>query len=148
MSLVELKWDSDTPSKAVRQIVRYGAAYLFCRKHRNSLPVGKRPAMSATHVALRVAAPGRYYADDGLRDCLSRARERLRSIGGEPGMRGLSMSLDALAFPEWFDRVPFRDGAEVRASCDSPELTETGRKIVEAFDGLTPVYPDREGTNR
>ena len=145
LSLVELKWDSDTPSEAVRQILRYGAAYLFCRTHRERLPVGKRRAMSATHVALRVAAPGRYYADDGFRDCLSRARESLRSIGGESGTRGLSMSLDALAFPEWFDRLPFGDGAEVRNSCDRPELTEKGRMVVEAVDGLTPVCPDREG---
>ena len=146
LSLVELKWDSHTPSKAVRQVLRYGAAYLFCRRHRDRLLVGKRPAMSATHVALLVAAPARYYADNGLRDCLSRVRGSLRLIGGEPGTRGLSMSLDALAFPERFDGLPFGDGAEVRASCDRPELTETGREIVEAFDGLTPVYPDREGT--
>ena len=101
LSLVELKWDSDTPSEAVRQILRYGAVYLFCRMHRDRLPVAERRAMSAAHVALRVAAPCRYYdyADDGLRDCLSRARESLRSIGGEPGTRGLSMSLDVLVFP-------------------------------------------------
>ena len=145
LSLVELKWDSDTPSEAVRQILRYGAAYLFCRTHRERLPVGKRRAMSATHVALRVAAPGRYYADDGFRGCLSRARECSRLIGGEPGTRGLSMSLDALAFPEWFDRLPFSDGAEVRNSCDRPELTEKGRRVVDTFNGLTSVYPDREG---
>ena len=147
LSLVELKWGSDTPSEAVRQILRYGAAYLFCRKHRDRLPVGKRPAMSATHVALRVVAPGRYYADDGLRDCLSRARESLRSIGGEPGTRGLSMSLDALAFPDRFNRLPFGDGTEVRDSCDRPELTEAGCEIVDAFDGLTSVYPNPNGTN-
>ena len=145
LSLVELKWDSDTPSEAVRQILRYGAAYLFCRTHRERLPVGKRPAMSATHVALRVAAPGRYYADDGFRDCLSRARESLRSIGGEPETRGLSMSLDALAFPECFDRLPFSDGAEVRNSCDRPQLTKKGRRVVKAVGGLTSVCPDREG---
>lgn len=146
LSLVELKWDSDTPSAAVRQILRYGAAYLFCRCHQNRLPVGKRPAMSARHVALLVAAPDQYYADDGLRDLLSRAQKSLRSIGGEPEARGPSMSLDALAFPERFYRLPFGDGAELRASCDRPELTEAGREIVEAFDGLTPVFPDREGT--
>lgn len=145
LSLIELKWGSDTPSEAVRQILRYGAAYLFCRTHRERLPVGKRRAMSATHVALRVAAPGRYYADNGLRDCLSRARESLRSICGELGALELSMSLDALAFPEWFDCLPFSDGAEVRNSCDRPELTEKGRIVVEAVDGLTSVYPDRKG---
>ena len=42
LSLVELKWDSDNPSKAVRQILRYGAAYLYCRRHRDRLPVGKQ----------------------------------------------------------------------------------------------------------
>ena len=91
--------------------------------------------------------PGRYYADDGLRDCLSRAWESLRSIGGEPKTQGLSMSLDTLAFPEWFDRLLFGDGAGVCASCGRPELTETGREIVDAFYGLTSVYPDREGTH-
>ena len=145
LSLVELKWDSDTPSKAVQQILRYGAAYLFCHMHRDRLPVGQQPAMSATHVALRVAAPSRYYADDGLQDCLSRAREGLRSINGEQGTQGLSMSLDALTFPEWFDRLPFSDGTDVCESCDRPELTETGRIVVTAFDSLTSVYPDREG---
>lgn len=146
LSLVELKWGSDTPSKAVRQILRYGATYLFCRWHWDRLPVRKRPAMSATHVALRVVAPGRYYADDGLRDCLFRARESLRSMSGEPETRGLSMSLDALAFPKWFDRLPFGASTEVQASCDRPELTETGREIVKAIDGLTSVYPDLERT--
>ena len=59
LSLIELKWDSDTPSKALRQILRYGAAYLFCRRHRDRLPAGEQPAISATHVALLVAAPSR-----------------------------------------------------------------------------------------
>ena len=148
LSLVELKWDSNSPSEAVRQILRYGAAYLFCRTHRDRLPVGNRPAMSAMHVALRVAAPARYYADESLRDCLFRARDGLGSLPGRTGLSGLSMSLDALAFPEWFDGVPFADGAEARDSCDTPELTEKGRIIVDAFDGLTSVYLDRGGTKR
>lgn len=142
LSLIELKWDSDTASKAMWQILRYGAAYLFCRTYRERLPVDEQ-AMSATHVALRIAAPSPYYAEDGFMDCLSRARVGLRSIGDEPGARGLSMSLDALAFPEWFDRLPFSDGAEVRNACDRPELTEKGRMVIDAFDGLTSVCPDR-----
>ncbi len=143
LSLIELKWDSDNPFKAVRQILRYGAAYLFCRTYRERLPVDEQ-AMLATHVALRIAAPGPYYVEDGFMDCLSRAREGLRSIGDEPGARDLSMSLDALAFPEWFDCLPFSDGAEVRDFCDRPELTRKGRMVVDAIDGLTSVYPDRE----
>ena len=146
LSLVELKWDSNSPCDAVRQILRYGAAYLFCRMHRDRLPVGKRQAMSAEHVALRVFAPARYYADDGLRDCLSRGRESLKPISGYPKMRGLSMSLDALAFPAWFDRLPFSDGAEVRIACDRQQLTDPGREIVDAFAGLSSVLPHRDGT--
>ena len=137
--LVELKWDSDSPSEAVQQVLRYGAVYLFCRMHRNRLPVSNRPVMSAMHVALRVAAPARYYSDESLRDYLSRARDSLASVPERTGLSELSMSLDALAFPKSFDRLPFTDGAEVRDACGRPELTERGRKIVDAFDGLTSV---------
>ena len=55
------------------------------------------------------------------------------------------MSLDALAFPASFDRLPFTDDAEVRDCCDSPELTKEGRFIVDAFDGLAPVPLDHDG---
>ena len=139
LSLVELKWNSDNPSDAVRQILRYGAAYLFCRRHRDRLTVGKRPAMSATHVALRVVAPARYYAEEDFQDCLSRARESLKPIGGDPETRGLSMSLDLLALPRRFDRLPFSNGEEVRSACNSAHLTDTGREVVDAFDGLSSV---------
>ena len=77
---------------------------------------------------------------------LFRARERLRSIGRETGTPVPSMSLDALAFPDWFDRLPFGDGTELHNICDRSELTESGREIVEAFDGLASVHPDREET--
>ena len=56
------------------------------------------------------------------------------------------MSLDALAFPEWFDRLPFSNGTELRDCCGGPELTEPGRMVVNAFDGLASVYPGRGGT--
>lgn len=146
LTLVELKWGSGAPTGAVRQILRYGAAYLFCRTHRNSLRVGSRPVMAAKHVALRVAAPTWYYGDQELRDCLNRAREGLGRVPGRTGLPGLSMSLDALAFPEWFDRLPFTRGAKVRDTCDRGELTEEGRTIVDAFDGLAPVQLDLDGT--
>ena len=55
------------------------------------------------------------------------------------------MSLDALAFPEWFDRLPFTNSAELRNSCDRAELTEEGRIIVDAFNGLASVPLDRDG---
>lgn len=145
LTLIELKWGSGTPTGAVRQILRYGAAYLLCRTHRDRLPVGNRPAMSAMHVALRVAAPTRDYPDKDLRDCLFRARKSLDRVPGRTGLPGLSMSLDALAFPEWFDRLPFTNSAELRNSCDRAELTEEGRIIVDAFNGLASVPLDRDG---
>ena len=139
LTLVELKWASDRPADAVRQILRYGAAYLFCRMHSATLPVANRAAMTASHVALRIVAPARYYKDGDLSECIGRAREGLGGLDGRPGLSGLGMSLDALAFPEWLDRLPFACGAETRDSCGGPQLTENGRTIVDAFNDLTPV---------
>ena len=57
------------------------------------------------------------------------------------------MSLDAnMAFPAWSDRLPFSDGEEVRIACDRQQLTDTGREVVDAFDGLRSVLPHRDGT--
>lgn len=52
----------------------------------------------------------------------------------------LSMSLNALAFPEDFDRIPFSNGQEVRRKCDTLRLSEEGRMVRDAFAGLTPVW--------
>ena len=143
--LVELKWKSDSPSEAVRQILRYGAAYLYCRIHRNRLPVWRGSVMDACDISLQVAAPADYYTDSGLRHCLSRARENLARFDIGARIDGLSMSLDVLAFPEWFDRLPFSNGEEVRAECGTAKLTEAGRQVRDAFNGLAPVFPEAEG---
>ena len=143
--LVELKWDSDSPSEAVQQVLRYGAAYLFCRMHRNRLPVWRGSVMDACDISLQVAAPADYYTDPNLRYCLSRARENLARFDIGSRIDGLSMSLDALAFPEWFDRLPFSNGEEVRAKCGTAEITEAGRKVHDAFNGLAPVFPEEDG---
>lgn len=53
--LVELKWNSDDPSAAMRQILRYGAAHLFCRAY-------QRPAAGQASCGAegpRDFAPGR-----------------------------------------------------------------------------------------
>ena len=126
----------------MRQVLRYGAAYVFCRVHRKHLNVDSRPIMNARQVLLQVVAPARYCTEPGLLDCLSRAREGLKRFEIGSGMEELSMSLDVLAFPDWFDRLPYSDGAEVRAGCDRKELTDTGRQIREAFDNLTSVHPE------
>ncbi|MDE0167623.1 MAG: hypothetical protein OXH92_05620 [Bryobacterales bacterium] len=143
--LVELKWDSDSPSEAEQQVLRYGAAYLYCRMHRNRLPVWRGSVMDACDISLQVVAPAHYYTESDLRHCLSRARENLARLDIGSRIDGLSMSLDVLAFPEWFDRLPFASGEEVRAECDTAELTQAGRKVRDAFDGLASVYPEADG---
>ena len=78
-------------------------------------------------------------------DGLSRAREALKRFDVGSRIEGLSMSLNVRGFPEWFDRLPFSSGAQVWASCDQAELTDTGRKIRDAFDRLTSVCPELNG---
>ena len=136
--LIELKWRSDDALEAVRQIVGYGAAYVFCRVRREQLPLGHRPVMDARHVSLQVVAPADYCRATGLPDRLARARDGLRRFDIGSRVDGLSMSLDVLAFPDRFD-LPFVNGDEVRASCDRGELTEAGRMIRNAFRAARPA---------
>ena len=144
--LVELKWNSDDPSEAMRQILRYGAAHLFCRVYSDRLPVRRRAVMEAREISLQVAAPARYYTESPWRDGLLRARECLTRFVSGSRVEGLSISLDMLAFPEWFDRLPFADGEGVRAACETAVLTEAGRQVRDAFDGLGSVHPEgRQG---
>ena len=53
------------------------------------------------------------------------------------------MSLDVLAFPRKFS-LPFANGGEVRAACDTATLTEAGRHVRDAFDGLASVCPEAQ----
>lgn len=138
--LIELKWDSGSPCEAIRQILRYGAACLYCRRHRNRLPVDNRPIMDSRHVALKVVAPARYFENDTeLQKCFSRARKGLEQVGKASLIPGLSMSMEVLALPAHLASLPFSTGCEVIKSCDQDELTGTGRQIRDAFNGLIPV---------
>ena len=142
--LIELKWRSNHPAEAAQQVLRYGAAYVFCRMHRNQLPLQRASVMDARHVALLVVAPARYCRAPRLQDDLARARKALKRFDVGSRIDGLSMSLDVLAFPDWFEALPFVDGADVRARCDHGELTDTGQKIRAAFEALHSVFPDPE----
>ena len=126
----------------MRQILRYGAAYLFCRMHGNGLPVKHGGVMAAREISLQVAAPARYYRESGLRDGLLRARAHLSRFDVGSRIAGLSMSLDMLAFPGWFENLPFATGGGVLAMCGANTLTEAGRQVRDAFNGLAPVYPE------
>ena len=136
--LVELKWQSDSASDALRQVIGYGAAYVFGRMHRDRLPLQQRPLMDVRHVSLQVMAPARYCRVPDLAGCLDRARQGLRRFDIGARIDGLRMSIDVLALPDWFE-LPFTSGDDVRANCDRTVLTEPGRMIRDAFKAARPV---------
>ena len=140
--LVELKWESDDPPSALRQILGYGAAYIFCRVHKGSLtfPAESLIEMNARHVSLEVIAPPHFYHGYDERARIARMSQTLDEFAGSK-INGLSMSLKALAFPEEFKVPPFGNGEEVKNKCDSRQLTAEGRKVRDAFDKLAPVWP-------
>lgn len=138
--LIELKWGSDSPCEAIQQILRYGASYLYCRRHRNRLPVDNRPIMDSRHIALKVVAPARYFENDTeLQKCYSRARKGVDQISKTSLIPGLSMSIEVLALPANLVCLPFSTGSEVIESCDQDKLTKTGQQIRDSFNGLIPV---------
>lgn len=139
--LVELKWGSNTPSEAIQQVLRYGAAYLYCRKHREELPVNDRPIMNVRHIALCVLAPARFYDNDPeLAKCFKNAKKGLRKLEARPPVAGVSMSIEVLALPGDFFALPFATGREVKSCCDQTELTTAGRKVRDAFNELVSLY--------
>lgn len=140
--LVELKWKSNDPPYALREILRYGVAYIFCRVHRRELPLAGRPLMDARHVALEVVAPRKFYVDYNEKDRFASVSKSLDQCARSKTDGKLSMSLNALAFPEEFNQVPFKNGQDVKEKCFTEELTDEGRRVRDAFAGLTPVWSD------
>lgn len=143
--LIELKWGSNDPLYALREILRYGVAYIFCRVHRKELPLqGKyfRPLMDAHHVNLEVVAPLRFYDGYYERNRYARVSKSLQEFASLKTDGALSMSLRALAFPKEFEEVPFQNGQEVKEKCFTEELTIEGRMVCDAFERLTPVWPN------
>lgn len=139
--LIELKWESDGPSTALAQILEYGMYYLFCRVHRKELPLHDRPLMRARHVALEVVAPQTYYCISNERKFIKETNEHLDNLVRSKTDEPLSMSLQALAFPEKFDRIPFRDGRDACLKCLADKLTDEARMVRDAFGALTPPWP-------
>ena len=54
------------------------------------------------------------------------------------------MSLSALAFPEEFNQIPFKNGGDVKKKCFTEELTDEGRMVCDAFARLAPVWSDSQ----
>ncbi len=143
--LIELKWKSDDPRYALREILRYGVAYIFCRVHRMKLPLqGKyyRPLMAVHRIALEVVAPREFYRRDNLNNLYASVGNSVDEFARSKTGGTLSMSLNAFAFPEEFNQVPFKYGQDVKEKCDTFELSDEGRMVRDAFAGLTPVWSD------
>ena len=136
---MELKWASDDPEHALRKILRYGAAYLFCRKHRNRLPLENRPLMDAKHVSLEVAAPAAYYSGRTPHATISRMRTSLAVLLRQRRFEGFTMSVNAFSFPALFHKVPLSKGSDVVRLCTTNPPGKEGLAISEAFEGLSPV---------
>jgi hypothetical protein len=136
---VELKWESDTPAYAAIEVLRYGLVYLFSRVNLVKF-YSDRPLMRVGRVELQVLAPKDFYDQHDL-GWLERGLEHaLGNISRQKTSDQLSMGFEFLAFPPEFE-LPFRDGAEVRAACEADPPAESARRVCDAFDNLSLVWP-------
>ena len=67
----------------------------------------------------------------------------LEDISRQKTSDQLSMRFEFLALPPEFE-LPFRDGAEVRAACEAEPPAESARRVCDAFDNLSPVWPAKK----
>ena len=139
--LVELKWENDDPLEALRQILRYGAAYIFCRVHENELqfPAPSLMKMNVSHVSLEVVAPPSF-CQNLIAQITKPHGEFIDNGFVDSKISGLSMSLKVLAFPDGF-QMPFNNGADVKSKCFTRQLTSEGKAVCDAFNNLTQVWP-------
>lgn len=142
--LVELKWHSDTPVSALFEVLEYGLAYLLARIRRLEFDLGGQALMQdrVTEVRLEVVGPRAFYAVGHNPQLFKAIDKALRQLVAERSDE-ISMSLDALAFPPWFDRVPFESGKEVKDKCATSVFTDEGRRVCEAFEQLTSAPSSR-----
>lgn len=136
--LIELKWESNSPLYALFEVLEYGLAYIFCRIHKKELPLQCPSLMNARHVSLEVIAPCSFYINHhDKNDFFAQMSKSLNKFASSK-INGLTMSLDALAFPAGF-QIPFKNGKEVEdeGKCD----TDKGRAIFKAFNNLAQVWP-------
>ena len=96
------------------------------------------------HVSLEVVAPRSFYCDHhDKKDFFVRMNKSLNQFAGSK-INALSMSLNALAFPDdfpdKFDQM-FKDGNDVETKCNTDQLTDEGQAVHDAFNNLTPAWP-------
>lgn len=137
LRLVELKWKSNSPLYALFEVLEYGLAYIFCRIHKKELPLQCPSLMDARHLSLEVVAPRQFYARCDKKSFFAQMSKSVNRFASSK-TNGLSMSLEALAFPDGF-QIPFKDMKEVEdeEKCD----TDKGQQVLNAFNKLEPVWP-------
>ena len=89
--------------------------------------------MDVSNISLEVVAPSSFYENYNEKDLFARVGESLDQFAMSKTGGELSMSLNALKFPEEFDQVPFKNGQEVIDKCFTDELTAEGRRVRDAF---------------
>lgn len=137
LHLIELKWHSDTPVFALFEVLEYGLAYLLARNRRRQFNLDQQVLMQdrVDIVQLEVVGPPTFFANGDHTEVFAAIDKALRRLAAEQSNE-ISMSLDALIFPAWFDRLPFRSGKEVTAKCGTRALTDEGRQVCRAFEQL------------
>lgn len=98
--------------------------------------------MNVSRVSLEVVAPLSF-----CQDLITMINKSKRPHGQfidnkfvDSKINGLLMSLNVLAFPNWF-KIPFKDGAGLKSKCYTAQLTDEGQAVRDAFDDLSPVWP-------
>ena len=137
--LIELKWANNTPVHALFQILEYGIAYVFARIHVDELHLEKRHLMHVEKIGLEVVGPRNFFVNEKRLDLFDRMDKAIGKFAAEKTGGTLSMSLHALSFPAEFDRIPFKDGREVKKNCRNSKLSTEGAKVRDAFSRLVPV---------
>ncbi len=136
---VELKWESDTPAYAAFEVLRYGLVYLFSRVNLMNFYSDRR-LMLVSRVDLQVLAPTDFFDQHDL-GWLERGLDHaVDSISRQKTSGQLSMGFEFLALPPEFE-LPFGNGAEVRAACEAEPPAESARRVCDALDNLSPVWP-------
>ena len=137
---IELKWEIDTPAFAAFEILRYGLAYLFCRANAANFDYSDRPLMRVSRVDLQVVAPTVFFKKHDLA-WLERGLDH--AVGDFSPLKTsgqLEMGFEFFALPPDF-RLPFHNGEEVMTACKAKPPTEGARRVCDAFENLSPVWP-------
>ena len=142
---VELKWESDTPAYAAFEVLRYGLVYLFSRVNAATFGYLDLQMMRVSRVDLQVVAPAVFFEQHDLWWLEQGLGQAVGDFSRQKTSDQLAMGFEFLAIPNDFE-LPFRDGAEVRAACEADPTAEGARRVRDAFNNLTPVWPAAEGS--